>query len=173
MSIVTRRGDDGTTGLMFGRRVPKTHPRVRACGALDELTAVLGLARAAAEDKGLIRQLTAIQRDLLKAGVQIATADEDREKFRQAKLKKITLREVRRLERWITKLEENQPSPKGFILPGANSVEAALHLARAVCRRVELEVLAIRGSGGLVDPPLLQYLNRLSDLLWLLALERG
>ncbi len=173
MSIITGRGDDGTTALLFGRRVPKTHPRVRACGALDELNAALGLAKASAADKKIRTGLEKIQRDLIKAGTQLAAADEDSERFRRAKHKKITMSQVRRIEGWAARLEKGQrPAPENFILPGSGPLEASLHLARAVCRRAEREAVAARNGAGAADGRVLQYLNRLSDLLWLLAREQ-
>ena len=106
MSISTRTGDDGATELMFSRRVPKTHVRIKACGAVDELNAALGLSRAATTSEPVKEHLHKIQQNLIEISGQLATADADLEKFRQSKFKRITQKDLARLDDLITELEK-------------------------------------------------------------------
>ncbi len=171
MSIVTRTGDTGTTALMFNRRVSKCHPRVEACGCVDELNAALGLARAAAKDVSGQDGIGSVQRDLISLMGELATAVEDLPRYVQSGYPVVTASLTSRLEEWIKKLEAEQPEFRGWATPGNNGCSAALDLARTVCRRAERRVCALQENGQLKNPEIIIYLNRLSDLLWLLARE--
>ena len=168
MSIVTRAGDDGTTALMYGRRVPKSHPRVEACGSVDELNAALGLAHAASSP-ALREHLEAIQKDLIVLMGELATAAEDLERYRRDGFSQVASPMTARLESLIHHLEGHTTPFRGWAMPGGNSVAAALDFARTVCRRAERRVCALHESGQVRNPEILVYLNRVSDLLWLMA----
>ncbi len=169
MSIVTKGGDQGMTALMYNRRVPKFDPRVEAYGAVDELNAAIGLARAATQD-GLLRDnLVAIQKDLVRLMGELATAVDDLPRYVKDGHALVTPVMTSSLEKWIAELEAAQVSVKGWAMPGANPVSAALDFARTVCRRSERRACALQDAGQLHNPEIVVYLNRLSDLLWLLA----
>jgi cob(I)alamin adenosyltransferase len=165
VKIYTKTGDDGTTSLFDGTRVPKTHPRVVAYGAVDELNAHLGAAIAAGVAAPLAAHLTHIQRDLFAVGARLA---DPRHRI-AARVEKASFGEadVTRLEGWIDALEATLPPLRHFILAGGSPGGAALHVARTVCRRAEALALAI--GDGEVEPAVLVYLNRLSDLLFVMA----
>jgi cob(I)alamin adenosyltransferase len=165
MKIYTKTGDNGTTGLLGGTRVPKDHLRVAAYGDVDELNALLGLVKAEA-DGSLARLLGQIQRDLFALGAQLADPTA-RVASRKAKAT-VGAAQTRRLERAIDKAEAGLPALTAFILPGGTSLGAHLHLARTVCRRAERAVITLNRDTPL-DPRLLEYVNRLSDLLFVLA----
>jgi cob(I)alamin adenosyltransferase len=167
MRIYTRTGDKGDTGLFGGGRVPKDDPRVEAYGDVDELNAVLGLARASEMMPRIDEVLVPIQRDLFAIGALLATPD--REKMRQH-LDKARIDEVRiaELERAIDDGDAELEPLKAFIMPGGTPKAAALHVARTVCRRAERRVVALRASTEVPDVVIV-YLNRLSDLLFTLA----
>lgn len=168
-SIVTKSGDAGTTSLMFGRRVPKDHPRVEACGAVDELSAALGLARAWTRDAAMADRLQRIQQQLIPLMGELATETEDLEKYLRAGYRMVTEEMTRELERMIAEVEGSLPPPSGWLLPGVEQVSATLHLARTVCRRAERRVAVLARENQLPNPEPTVYLNRLGDLLWLLA----
>ena len=165
VKIYTKTGDDGTTSLFDGTRVPKTHPRVVAYGAVDELTAHLGAAIAAGLDAELAAFVTQIQPDLFARGARLA----DPAHKIAPRVEKVAFgdTETSRLEGWIDALEDTLPPLRHFILAGGSPAGAALHVARTVCRRAEANALAI--GPGEVEPVVLVYLNRLSDLLFVMA----
>jgi cob(I)alamin adenosyltransferase len=167
MKIYTRTGDSGDTGLFGGGRTAKSDPRVEAYGDVDELNAVLGLARASEMMPRIDEVLVPIQRDLFAIGALLATPD--REKMRQH-LDKARIDEVRiaELERAIDDGDAELEPLKAFIMPGGTPKAAALHVARTVCRRAERRVVALRASTEVPDVVIV-YLNRLSDLLFTLA----
>ena len=166
MSIATKTGDSGDTSLMYGRRVPKTDPRVAAYGAVDELNAALGLARAASDDDYIRSEIHAIQKELVTVMGELATAEEDRERYLKDEFQLTSAAMVDRLTAVVDELEKNKLGPlKGWSIPGENLSAATLVVARTVCRRGEREVAALQLRNGEV----LRYLNRLSDLCWLLA----
>lgn len=165
LKIYTKTGDDGTTSLFDGTRVSKTHPRVVAYGAVDELNAHLGAAIAAGLTPALAAQVTHIQRDLFAVGARLA--DPRHKIASRVEKASITDADVTRLEGWIDALEESLPPLRHFILAGGAPGGAALHVARTVCRRAEAEALRI--VDGDVEPVVLTYLNRLSDLLFVMA----
>jgi cob(I)alamin adenosyltransferase len=169
MSIVTKRGDRGTTALMYNRRVSKCHPRVEAYGTVDELNAAIGLARAAAEHDLLQEKLTRIQNDLVLLMGELATVVEDLPRYVKDGHALVASTMTVTLEKWIEELEATKVSAKGWAMPGANAGSAALDLARTVCRRAERRACALQDAGQLHNPEIVVYLNRLSDLLWLLA----
>ncbi len=165
VKIYTKTGDDGTTSLFDGTRVPKTHPRVVAYGAVDELNAHLGAVIAAGLDTELAASVTQIQRDLFAMGARLADpAHKIAPRVEKAAFGEA---ETSRLEGWIDALEETLPPLRHFILAGGSPAGAALHVARTVCRRAEAE--ALRVGAGEVEPAVLVYLNRLSDLLFVMA----
>ncbi len=165
MRVFTGKGDDGTTGLYFGGRVAKDHPRTEAVGALDEAQAVIGVARAAAPlDGGLHAQLTAVARDLYVVMAEVATADENRHKL-VAGTTLITAEHVVAIEAATDVAATQFPPLTDFTIPGQTSLTAGLDLARTVVRRAERRVVTVAAPGSQVLP----YLNRLSSLLWALA----
>jgi cob(I)alamin adenosyltransferase len=165
--IYTRTGDAGGTALFGGGRVPKDHPRVRAYGDVDELNSTIGLARAADPAAAFDPLLEQIQRDLFAIGGHLATPEPDKVR---AALARATLSPDRvvEFERAIDAADEELPPLRAFILPGGTRQGAALHLARTVCRRAEREVVALAHDDE-VPSFFLVYLNRLSDLLFMLA----
>ncbi len=169
MSIVTKTGDAGTTALMFGRRVPKSHPRVEACGAVDELNAALGLARATATDDFVAGHLPAIQKDLIVLMGELGVLPEDLPRYVRDGHSLATPAMTATLDALVREIESQSVTFKGWATPGATLHSAALDVARTVCRRAERRVCALKESGGPVNPEIVIYLNRLSDLLWLFA----
>jgi cob(I)alamin adenosyltransferase len=166
MSIVTKTGDEGETSLMYGRRVPKTDPRIEACGCIDELTAALGLARASCKNEFVAGEILAAQKDLIIVMGELATAREDIERYIKDGFKLSTGAMVDRLTEVIVDLEKDKSLyPKDWVIPGGNLVSAGLDLARAICRRAERAVAAMKD----LNSEILRYLNRLSDLCWILA----
>lgn len=176
MSIVTKTGDDGTTGLLFNRRVSKAHARIEACGAVDELNAALGLARAlcrgkAAQPAGkqIDVRLLKIQPLLIGLMGEIAVLPRDRQRYRAQGRRFIGPDDVMELERWAAEMERGQPPARGWLLPGICAASAALHVARTVCRRAERHVVALNTGAKRPHADLIRFLNRLSDVLWLMA----
>jgi cob(I)alamin adenosyltransferase len=169
MSIVTKKGDQGATTLMYGRRVAKCHPRVEACGVLDELNTALGLARATAEHEFVRDNVLAIQRDLVVLMGELAVVTEDLPRYTGDGNLLVTPKLTARLDELITVIEGQQVVCGGWSTPGATLNSAALDVARATCRRAERRVCGLREAQDLQNPEILIYLNRLSDLLWLLA----
>ena len=165
MKIYTRTGDSGETALFDGSRVAKADPRVDAYGDVDELNAVLGQVRAAGVDATLDGWIDHLQRDLFALGAQLA----DPRSRIAARVTKVTLgsADVERLEQWIDIAEAELPPLRRFVLPGGMPAAAALHLARTVCRRAERHIVGL--GAGAVSAELLAYVNRLSDLLFVLA----
>lgn len=166
--IYTKTGDDGTTGLLFGGRVSKAHPVPDACGTVDEAVAALGLARALGEDPSLMDEVLQIQRDLFVLGADLAANPGERARL-EAGVSLVTPEMVERLEARIDALVTAHPLPGAFVVPGANPVSACLDVARALIRRAERRAVELRGSGAEVNEAVLVYLNRLSDLLFVLA----
>lgn len=165
VKIYTKTGDAGETGLFDGTRVAKSAARVDAYGEVDELNALLGVARGAGVDADISALLDALQRDLMALGSQLA----DPSGTRASRIPKAALGQeaVARLEEWIDRLETEAPSLDHFVLPGGSPAGAVLHLARTVCRRAERRVVSL--GVGAVKPEALAYVNRLSDLLFVLA----
>lgn len=164
MKLYTKTGDDGTTGLFGGGRVPKASVRVGAYGTVDELNAVLGVARAHGLPAPLDALLASIQSELFVVGAELACVPGKEQKM---KMRLVDGEDIGRLEAAIDASEAELPALQSFVLPGGSREAATLHVARTVCRRAEREVLAIDGAE--VRPELVMYLNRLSDLLFSLA----
>jgi cob(I)alamin adenosyltransferase len=166
MSIVTKTGDEGETSLMYGRRLPKNNPRSEAYGAVDELTSALGLARASSGEQLVNEQIHAVQRDLINVMGELSTLPEDRQRYAKDGFQVVGAAMVDRVGDLIVELEKDKSLyPKDWVIPGANATSAALDLARTVCRRAERNVAALQDP----NPEILRYLNRLSDLCWLLS----
>ncbi len=169
MGIVTKTGDDGTTALMYQRRVPKSHPRVEACGTIDELNAALGLARAAGSSAALQKTLRSVQKDLVVLMGELATVPEDLPRYTSQGFTLVSPAMTQTLEQTLAILERRTPPLRDWATPGGNSAAARLDFARAICRRAERRVCVLLESGDLSNPEIIPYLNRLSDLLWLMA----
>jgi cob(I)alamin adenosyltransferase len=169
MKIYTRTGDRGDTGLFGGGRVPKDHPRVEAYGEVDELNAAIGLARSIEMMPRIDEVLVPIQRDLFSLGALLATPHPDKVR-QQLEKARIDDDRIAQLERAIDDGEAELEPLTAFIVPGGTPKSAALHVARTVCRRAERRVIALQHDGSIEIPPIVvRYLNRLSDLLFVLA----
>jgi cob(I)alamin adenosyltransferase len=170
VSIVTKTGDQGETSLMYGRRLSKTDPRVDAYGSVDEVSAALGVARSIAIDKFVSDQILAVQKDLIVVMGELATAPADLERFLKDGFHFTTSEMVNRITSVIFDLEKDRSLyPKDWVIPGGTPVSAALDLARATCRRAERHIAAFSAAEKDFNPEILRYLNRLSDLCWVVA----
>jgi len=170
MSIVTKTGDKGETSLMYGRRVSKADPHVDAYGCIDELTAALGLARSICSDKFVSEQIFAVQKELIIVMGELATTPQDRERYLKDGFHVTTVAMVNRITAVIVELEKDRSLyPKDWVIPGGTAVSAALDFARTTCRRAERHVAAQVADEQRFNPEILRYLNRLSDLCWILA----
>ena len=165
--IYTKTGDDGTTGLGDGARVPKTHPRIAACGGVDELNSFIGLALADDPQTEFADWLRKIQNDLFDLGADLCVPESDDVDPERPPLR-ASPAQVEQLERWIDEANACLQPLTSFVLPGGAPAAARLHVARAVCRRVEISVLHL-AEYDVLNPHVLWYLNRLSDLLFVLA----
>ena len=167
MKIYTKTGDTGDTGLFGGGRVGKDHPRVEAYGYVDELNAALGLVRSIEPMPRIDEVIVPVQRDLFSIGALLATPDRDR---MRASLEKAQIDDarIRELESGIDLCEAELDPLRSFIVPGGTAKAAALHVARTICRRAERRVVALR-HGEEIPEIVVRYLNRLSDLLFMLA----
>ncbi len=164
MKIYTKTGDAGETGLFGGARVSKADPRVDAYGEIDEANACIGVVRAAGVPADTDAMLDRIQRDLFALGAQLADGRPDTKKTYEGKTR-LGDEDVERLEGWIDVLESELPPLTSFILAGGSPAGATLHLARTVCRRAERRMVTSPG----VQPTQIIYVNRLSDLLFVIA----
>jgi cob(I)alamin adenosyltransferase len=162
----TGQGDDGSTGLLGPGRVPKYDPRPETCGAVDEAQAALGLARAAGCTPATGRVILAVQRQLHTLMAEVAAAGQADSPFAGA----VTAGQVEQLEGWLAEFGRAVEMPKEFVVPGDSAPGAALHLARTVVRRAERRAARLAGDGLLGNEQLVRYLNRLSSLLFVLAL---
>jgi len=165
MKIYTKTGDTGETSLFDNTRVSKADARVDAYGEVDEVNACLGAARAAGVDGAMAALIESLQKDLFALGARLA--DPASRIAPRVEKAAITDASVQRLEQEIDRLEETLPPLRRFILPGGSASGALLHLSRTVCRRAERSVIAL--GAGAVDPLIIIYLNRLSDLLFVMA----
>lgn len=162
MSISTKRGDNGQTGLAGGIRVSKADLRVESYGSVDELNSVLGFARSICSNKEIADWTEEIQRTLFRVGSALATPPESRKKPPV-----ISVEDVDKLTGLVHKIEAMEGILADWSLPGAHTESAAYEVARTVCRRAERNVVRFVENAGAVEPLVLAYLNRLSDLIWL------
>ena len=164
--VYTRRGDRGETDLVGGARVPKDHARIDAYGTVDELNAALGVVRTALERSAagaaLLPIVGRVQQELFNLGAELATPDAER----RARTPAVEPRHVAALEADIDRLNADLPELKSFVLPGGGWASAQLHVARTVCRRAERLVVALGDSGESIGDHAIEYLNRLSDALF-------
>lgn len=164
--LYTRSGDAGQTALFGGRRVPKDHPRVEAYGAVDELNSALGVALALLRRRRLVTALRKVQNELFNIGSELASVGARRAD--KAALFKDAEQKIAALEKLTDEYDAKLPPLRNFILPGGSTAGAHLHFCRTVCRRAERRVIAL-GKKEKVRPEIVAYLNRLSDLLFVLA----
>jgi cob(I)alamin adenosyltransferase len=171
MSIITGRGDDGETDLMFGRRIAKTSVRVAAIGSVDELNAALGVARTVGSGEFAAATIDAVQERLVSLMGQLATLSGDSERYLKAAYGRIQADDVQWLEEVARALEATAGKFTGWARPGAGAPPASAHLdlARAIARRAERDVRLLDELDGPLPGELLLFLNRLSDVLWLMA----
>jgi len=166
--IYTKTGDDGTTGQLYGGRISKADPAAEAYGSVDETVAVLGLARALSGNDAVREGLLDLQRELFVVGADLATNPAERDRL-EPEVSLVTGAMVERLETWIDELVLAHPLPTTFVVPGANPISASLDTARSVARRAERRAVELCETGAEVNEEVLRYLNRLSDLLFVLA----
>ena len=164
MKIYTRTGDDGSTSLLGPGRVLKSHARVEAYGAVDELNAAVGAARACDTERWIDAELASIQGRLFQVGAELASNAPEA----LARLERVGDGDVSTLEQWIDRLEADLPALKSFVLPAGTPLATQLHVARTVCRRAERRVVALAQEQA-VEPRITRYLNRLADLLFVMA----
>jgi len=163
MKIYTKQGDEGKTSLLGGERVWKDNQRIQAYGTVDELNAILGIVVTELKSEELKKDLRSIQSELFTVGADLATPNN-----KSVKIVKVDNNFTKRIETLIDKYDEQLPELKNFILPGGSKASAYLHLARTVCRRAEREVVSLIKEVE-INPEIEVYLNRLSDLLFVLA----
>lgn len=163
-SVTTRKGDGGVTRLGGGGAISKADARVEAYGAIDELNTVIGLARTRCEDAEVNREIRAIQRELFIVGSAVSTRPEANKPIPE-----ITKAMVARLDALVERFEAEPNILRDWSIPGEFASSAAFDVARAICRRTERANVRYVTSGGIVQPTVLEYLNRLSDVLWLCA----
>lgn len=163
--VYTRTGDDGTTALGAGQRVPKESLRIESYGTVDELNSCVGVAVASGLEPTLAAELTRIQNELFHLGSDLCMPEEDKAK---RPVPKIEQRHIDALEKLMDRLSESLPPLENFVLPGGSPGAARLHVARAVCRRAERIVVALSREEK-VGPHTIPYLNRLSDALFVMA----
>ena len=166
--VYTRTGDEGQTSLGSGERASKASPRVSGYGEVDELNSFLGLARTKIADAELLQLLERIQNELFVLGADLAVPLPDASQTVPGRQRRVSAAEIEHLEQAIDRYNETLPPLQEFILPAGNEAGALLHVARAVARRAEREVVHLAQSEKL-NPHVLIYLNRLSDLLFVLA----
>ena len=174
-SIATRTGDDGTTSLLYGQRVPKNHPQIEAIGAFDELNVALGSAKPLLTDHPRDREIraliSAVQKNLVALMGELACAAGDDARYAASTFEKLSAEDVRRLDEAVAALEARGLKFDGWATPGANERAAAFELARATARRAERRLAGLPSQGRPIRAELRQFVNRLSDWLWLLARE--
>lgn len=172
-SIATRTGDDGTTGLLYGQRVPKDHPQIEAVGTFDELNVALGAVKPhlGAAEAPLRELILALQQNLVALMGELACAEGDAARYAASKFTKLTADDTARIDAGIAALESKGLKFDGWATPGANARAAALETARVTARRAERCLVSLPAHGRSVRPELVHFTNRLADLLWLLARE--
>jgi cob(I)alamin adenosyltransferase len=168
VKIYTRKGDDGTTSLWYGGRVPKSSGRPEAYGAVDEAASQLGVCRALCEDAELRADILRLQNELFVAGAELATAPEAAGRL-QPGVSKVTQEMVDRLEADIDRYMARVDLPPKFVIPGGNLLSAQLDVARAALRRAERRVVDLKLAGDLADELVITFLNRASDCVYAMA----
>lgn len=171
-SIATRTGDNGTTALLYGQRVPKDHPQIEAVGTIDELNAAIGLAKAALPAGQPNRaELERIQSELIALMGEVVCAESDTARYAASKFAKIDEAALARIDAAVAAIEARDIRFTGWATPGANLHAAAIEVARTTARRAERRLVGLAAHGRTLRPLLFQYVNRVSDLLWLMARE--
>lgn len=168
MKTFNKKGDRGETSLLFNARVPKSDPHCEAYGTVDEAVAALGLARTASRKERVRQVLLAAQKDLFTLAGELAAPMEARDQFVR-RYPVINAEKVQELEDLIDEMEKTVRIPDQFVIPGGSASSAAIHLARAIVRRAERRVVNLQEGGQLPNEEILRYLNRLADLLFMLA----
>ncbi len=168
-SIATRTGDDGSTSLLYGQRVPKDHPQIEAVGAYDELNVALGAVKPLLADATVRTLVSGLQNNLVALMGEVACAETDAARYAESKFAKISAADVTTLDAAVAALETRGLKFDGWATPGANALGAAFDSARVVARRAERRLCTLPAHGRSVRPELRQFTNRLADLLWLLA----
>ena len=168
MKIYTKKGDDGTTGLLYGGRVSKDDARTEVYGTLDEVVSALGIARAGGLEPRVAESVVRLQREMFVVGAQLATSENNQAKL-EPNVSKVTPEMTQRAEADIDELVATHPLPQEFLLPGETMGSAGLDLARSIVRRAERQAVSMARAEVLPDPEILRYLNRISDLLFALA----
>ena len=170
VKIYTKKGDDGTTGLWYGGRVPKTDARTEAYGSIDEANSALGMARALCKknQSGLASDLLQLQQDLFVAGAELATAPEAANRLEDG-VSRVTDGMVDAVEVDIDRYMRQVDLPPQFVIPGGTELSAALDVARSAIRRAERRIVALRDADGLASEAVLRYVNRASDLAFAMA----
>ncbi len=158
--VITKRGDKGKTSLGDGTEVSKNHPRIQALGNIDELNSLIGTAIVVCPDKELKKELITLQNDLFNLGGEVSIPNFDKQLLNEER--------VYHLEERVEKMNETLPALKEFVLPGGNEFSSRIHVARAVCRRAESKIIPLLEEDGNAHK-WIQYLNRLSDYLFVLA----
>jgi cob(I)alamin adenosyltransferase len=166
--IYTKKGDDGTTGLLYGGRVHKDDPRTDVYGTLDETVSALGIARAGGLCDRVLEIVIRLQREMFVVGAQLATSEDNQAKL-QPGISKVQPSMTEQAEKDIDELVAEHPLPNEFILPGETQGSAGLDLARSTIRRAERQAVTMERENPNLDPEILRYLNRVSDLLFALA----
>jgi cob(I)alamin adenosyltransferase len=166
--IYTRHGDEGETGLLYGGRVPKTDPRCEAYGTVDEAVSALGLARSLVKSDKLKVIIKNVQRELFTVGAELSTDPKEYSKL-QKHFSVVTPEMTAHLEDLIDELNQEITLPRAFIIPGASTASGALDLGRSILRRAERRVVALKEQGLLGNPQVLKYINRLADLVFVMA----
>jgi cob(I)alamin adenosyltransferase len=175
VSIATKKGDAGTTGLLYGQRVPKDHPQIETVGNFDELNVAIGAIKPhlgkSARDREILDLLLIVQNDLVALMGEVVCAESDVERYAASTFPKIQTSSVQRLDAAVVALESRGLKFDGWATPGANARAATIETARTISRRAERRLCALPAQGRNVRPEVRQFVNRLSDLLWLLARE--
>ncbi|PZC48831.1 MAG: cob(I)alamin adenosyltransferase [Chloroflexi bacterium] len=166
--IYTKYGDLGETGLLYGGRVPKNDPRCEAYGAVDEAISAMGLARPLSNDPRVREVIRSTQKELFMVGAELATAVDHYDTFKKH-FTPVTPDMVDRLEQIIDEMNGQIELPRAFIVPGASAASGALDMARSILRRAERRIVDIAQKDMLTNPEILRYINRLADLLFMLA----
>ena len=170
-AVATGRGDDGTTGLLFGGRIAKDDPLTDAYGTVDEAVANLGLARVALASAGLLELAELVlryQRELFVVGAELATNPTARDRLQDG-VTRVSEEMLARVESDLARWESEVTMPREFVVPGETAASAALEVARTVLRRAERRMISVLSSGKLSSEWLVPYVNRLADLIWVLA----